>query len=103
MIKALCKDDSGKPENIPLSKWVKKDSFYNIVKVTIHPLQGNIQGCELAEITLDESCSPYEYFRLSRFAFREVDIPALVSLIKNSSELNDVDIADLTEKEVETI
>ena len=103
MVKAICIDDSSRPKEIPEGKWIKKDNYYNVIKITIHPLQGGINGCELSEISLDESCLPYEYFRLSRFAFREEDIPALSELIKNSSELDEVDINDLIEKEIETV
>lgn len=98
MIQCLCIDDSNRPKEIPESKWVKKDNLYTIIKVTIHPLQDNIQGCELAEISLDETCLPYEYYRLSRFAIQEEDVDALKELIKLSAELDDVDVDELIKK-----
>lgn len=97
MIECICINDENRPSQIPISKWVKKDSKYTIIKITIHHLQDDIQGCELAEISLDESCVPYEYFKLDRFAISQDDLPKLKELIKLSSELSDVDIDSLIE------
>ena len=99
MIKAKCIKDSGRPKEVPENKWLKKGSIYTIIKITVHPNQKNIQGCELSEITLDESCTPYEYFKLDRFAISKDDIPALIELMKLSSELSDIDIVKLLETE----
>lgn len=99
MIQAVCIDDSGRPKQIPDAKWVKKGKKYTIIKVTVHPDQNNIQGCELSEISLDESCAPYEYFRLTRFGINPRDIDKLMELIKLSSELSDIDIEKLLETE----
>ena len=99
MIKAVCIDDSGKPAEIPQDKWIKKDETYNIIKITIHPKQKSIQGCEIAEITLDESCEPYEYFKLSRFAISQDDIPALIELAKMSSDISGIDVTKLLQAE----
>jgi len=100
MIKAICIDDSDKPKEIPQSKWLKKDSEYTIIKVTVHSNQKNIQGCELSEISLDESCLPYEYYKLSRFAIALDDMQKLIELAKLSSELSDEQIEKLLEKEL---
>ena len=103
MIKATCIDSEGKPKEIPQSKWLEKDKEYHIIKITIHKNQNNIQGCELAEISLDESCLPYEYFKLDRFAISKDDLEALIELMKLSSELNDVEIGELIKESELTI
>ena len=95
MIKTLCINAEGKPKEIPQSKWLEKDKEYHIIKITVHKNQDNIQGCELAEISLDESCAPYEYYKLDRFAISKDDLEALIELMKLSSELNNVEIGEL--------
>lgn len=102
MVKTICINDENRPKEIPQNKWLKKDSQYHIIKITIHPNQKNIQGCELAEISLDESCLPFEYFKLDRFAISKDDLESLIELMKLSSELNDVDINNLI-KELDQI
>ena len=95
MVKATCVNDKNRPQQIPQSKWLVKDNEYTIIKVTIHPNQNGIQGCELAEISLDETCLPYEYYKLDRFAISQDDLEALIELMKLSSTLNDVEINEL--------
>lgn len=95
MIRTICINDENKPEKIPQKKWVEKDKEYHIIKITVHKNQNNIQGCELAEISLDESCLPYEYYKLDRFAISKDDLEALIELMKLSSELNDIEINEL--------
>jgi hypothetical protein len=103
MIKAVCVNDSNRPDAIPISKWVKKGEIYTIIHVSVHTLQQGLQGVQLSEIHLDESCFPYEAFKLSRFAINVKDIPNLIELIKNCSELNDVDIQKLLTQEEMTL
>lgn len=67
MTRVECISDIGRPNEVPLSKWVKKGSFYNVVKVVTHVCQGGIKGYELAEIDLS-GCAPYLYFAASRFS-----------------------------------
>jgi hypothetical protein len=57
-----------------------------------------IQGCSLYEKPLDESCAPYESFRLSRFAINAENLERLIELIKDCTELNDVDVKKLIEE-----
>ena len=66
MVACICIDDSKKPNIIPKDKWVIKGNKYHITHVYYHPNQG-IRGCSLYERPLDESCKPYETFKLSRF------------------------------------
>jgi len=64
--KVVCINDSDKPEDIPSSKWVKKDQIYTVIEVSKMRMQGNLLGYKLAEIDLD-SCFPYQYFAANRF------------------------------------
>lgn len=98
-IKAICIDDTNKPPQIPDHKWVKSGQEYTIIKVTVHPNQNDIQGCELSEISLDESCAPYEYFKISRFAIQKEDLTKLISLIMLSSELSLIDVYKILDDE----
>jgi hypothetical protein len=98
-IPCICIDDKNRPEVIPISKWVKEGDEYNITHVYLHKFQdGGIQGVSLYEKPLDESCAPYETFRLTRFAFTEEGISMLVELITNCTELNDFDVRKLLEE-----
>ena len=97
MIKCICINDSNKPIEIPSSNWIKKDENYHITHIYYHPDQG-IQGCSLYEKPLGEDCTPYESFKLSRFAINVDDLESLIELMKNCTELNDVDIQQLIEE-----
>lgn len=99
MVKCICINDRDKPSVIPKSKWVEMDKEYTITHVYFHANQENgIQGVSLYEIYLDESCSPYETFKLSRFAISINDLNKLIELIKNCTELNDLDITKFIEE-----
>ncbi len=63
----VCVDDSMRPNEIPLSRWVKKGQPYHIVEIAEMAQQSSVMGCKLAEINNDD-LFPYQYFRLSRFA-----------------------------------
>lgn len=103
MVNCICINDKRKPAEIPADRWVKKDEEYRITHVYFHPKQG-IQGCTLYEKPLDESCKPYETFKLSRFAIHLEDLPAFIELCKLCTELNDVEIKQLIEEsELQTI
>ena len=64
--KAICIDSSNKPPDIPLSKWIKKESVYTIYQIDRLHLQGGMLGCKIEEVNIDD-CIPYSYFALSRF------------------------------------
>jgi len=61
MIKTICIDDSRKPRMIPKDKWLVKDQEYHVI-YTVTVLPQKQLAFHLAEIDLDESCKPYEYF-----------------------------------------
>lgn len=104
MIDCICIDDENRPKEIPADKWVKKDEAYKITHVYIHVNQGGIQGVTLYEKPLDESCKPFETFKLSRFAIKLEDLDAFIELCKSCSELDEVDIRHLIEEsELQTV
>lgn len=97
MVKCTCINDENRPKEIPISKWLKKDKEYHIIWVYImrNDKQNGIQGCDLAEISLDESNLPYECFQLSRFAISEEDMQALIELAQECSGLDKSVVEDL--------
>ena len=102
-VPAKCIDDTNRPKEIPVEKWIVKDEEYRILGIYVHVNQGRIQGVTLVEKPLDETCRPYQTFALRRFAFRLEDIPALIQLAKDCSdiqELNNQDIEELIREQV---
>jgi hypothetical protein len=88
MIKCFCINDKGRPNDIPLSKWVKEGEPYTIIfAATVLPQ--NELGFQFQEITLDESCAPYEYFMAKRFGFLKDDFMKLEAFIKECGEVNE--------------
>jgi len=85
MIKCICINDLNKPFQIPEDKWVKKDQSYHVI-YTIWSITSQKVGVYLDEISLDDSCLPYEYFDINRFAFNINDIGKLHQLIKDCSD-----------------
>jgi hypothetical protein len=66
MSKVQCIDDSARPESIPLSYWVKKDSYYNIIN-SFRDMNG-VELVQLLEIDLTKLGNSYKGFASSRFA-----------------------------------
>jgi hypothetical protein len=85
MIPCICVDDSARPNDLPLSKWVKAGETYHIVYATLVLPQRQL-AFELDEIFMDESCFPYKYFLANRFIIKEDDIDTLMELISASKE-----------------
>lgn len=65
-LKVVCVNDTNRPNEIPLNRWVKKDEHYTIVNITKMNMQGGILGCEIAEIN-NSDLFPYTHFGLHRF------------------------------------
>jgi hypothetical protein len=77
-MKVICVNDSDRPNEIPLSKWVKKDKLYTIIKVWHIRMKPGTYGVELAEIDLSD-CFPYLYFSATRFKpMNQEDIEAIL-------------------------
>lgn len=91
MIKCICINDKGKPTIIPSDKWLVKGNEYHITHVGT-TLGTNVLCVTVAEITLGKEYYPYEGFRLDRFAVTQTSLVKLVELMKDCSELNEVEI-----------
>lgn len=96
MVSCVCIDAKNKPANIPTTKWLKEGQKYTIMHVYLMVNQDKIQGCSLKELKID--FPPYNCFRLNRFGFKKEDVPALIELIKNCNDLNDIDVEKLLEE-----
>lgn len=93
MIEAICIDASGKPNDIPNNKWLQEGKVYNIIYTTTVLPQEEL-AVSLAEINLDDSCYPYQYFLFSRFAIRRDDVADFENMIIDCIE------ADISVKEL---
>lgn len=96
-VRILCINDADKPVEIPKKKWVVKDEEYTLIFIAFcHPQK--CQGFGLAEIELDETCHPYEYYKASRFAIRAEDLEEFLQLAKDCTDLDDFSLEDLLEE-----
>ena len=103
MIKCICIDNTGRPPQIPISSWPELDHEYHLTHIYKMALQGNILGCSIYEIPLDESCAPYEMFKMSRFAFNINDLQKIKELASLCEELDGLDIDELIEEQLEVV
>lgn len=72
-MKVLCINDKNFPNEIPISKRVRKDEIYTVIDAEILRGDGGKLGYKLEEIDLSD-CAPYLFFAASRF--RPVSDPA---------------------------
>lgn len=66
-IPVICINDSDRPTEIPISKWLVKDKAYTIKEFVINNVQNRKVGVKLWELDI-EDCLPYTNFALNRFA-----------------------------------
>ena len=85
MIPCICIDDSKRPKEIPPNKWVKKGEEYHVI-YTVYSITSKEMGVHLYEIELDDTCAPYEFYALRRFAFTEENLRKLIELIKDCND-----------------
>lgn len=95
-VPCICIDAKNKPKEIPLNMWSSEGIEYHIIHVYYLRSQG-IQGVELEEVKL-KNCDPYNSYRITRFAFRVEDVVKLIELMKECTELNEIDINKLLEE-----
>lgn len=93
----MCINDANRPKEIPPHLWIKKDQKYHITHIFWH-YQQKINGVELAEIFLDDSCFPYQAFALNRFRVPQEEMKKLFQMLKNCTDLNDIEIGELIEE-----
>ena len=85
-VECICINDSNRPNEIPVNKWIKKGSTYNVI-FTVTVLPQKELGVQLAEIELTDRELPYEYFLANRFSFTEENLKKLIELIKDCSDI----------------
>lgn len=88
-LKCICIDDTHRPNEVPLNRWVKKGEPYTIIQIDYLNNQNRILGVKLQEINNDD-LFPWQYFRATRFAVSENDIIEM--------QIENVDISDLEEQ-----
>jgi hypothetical protein len=76
----VCINDSNKPAEIPVNKWVIKNEIYTVVKI-INTMD-NKKGFILKELPLGEDTFPYDSFNPMRF------VPATELLIQEKEQVN---------------
>ena len=87
MVKAICIDDTNFPKEIPLNKRLKLGQEYTIL-YTLTVLPSREIACDIAEIDLDETCNPYEFYCLRRFGFTQEEFLKLLQLLKDCTDAN---------------
>lgn len=87
-MRVICINDSDRPENVPISMWLKKGSVYTVIEEFY--VEDNILCYEIEEINIKKIDPRYEGFRADRFAPADT----------NGDEFSDKDISDLM-KEIE--
>ena len=92
-VRAVCIDDQGRPNEIPISKWVKKGELYHITWIYNQHQQPGFKGVELAEFDISD-CIPYNCYNLARFAIFEDDIDILTKMLKAGTYLDNADISN---------
>jgi hypothetical protein len=65
-MKVVCINDSGRPNEIPITKWVKKADVYTVIDYIKYNIQGGKIAYILEEIDLT-GCEPWKGFSEERF------------------------------------
>ena len=89
MIPCICIDDENRPNDIPLSKWLKEGENYHITSATVVLPQG-ILGFKLKEIELDANCLPYSYYSSHRFIFEENYLKAVQNMVMDAGGIDEM-------------
>lgn len=102
-VRVICINDQKRPEIIPAERFVKKGEEYRVIHVatSINENSKNVLMFTLAELDISEY-EPYGAFRADRFAIDESNLDKLEELAKLCTELNGIDIEELT-RQLETI
>jgi len=97
MFRVVAVDVSGKPNDIPLNKWIVKDDVYTVIQMDHLNIQNRLLGFKLKEINIDD-CFPYQYFSANRFrVFSEDDQKAMdaVEELLNDTLVKELEIIEL--------
>jgi hypothetical protein len=66
-MKAICINDSDKPEQIPQEEWIEEGVVYTVSKITRMGFQKDKFGLALEEIQLTSKSMPFELYDAERF------------------------------------
>jgi hypothetical protein len=97
VITILCIDDSNRPEDIPVTHWIKEGQVYTLKNVKSLLMQSGQLGLQVDEINLLELENQYEFFSLYRFSIQEKDIKAFKDVIIASYKADKISTDDLNE------
>jgi hypothetical protein len=92
-VRVVCIDDKNKPVEIPQRKWIIEGQEYHILFV-VYSVPSKTMAYDLEEIELDESCMPYQHFSAKRFAIHKDDLEEFQQLVKDCTDMNDVNIEE---------
>ena len=103
MIEVICVDDKNRPKEIPAIDWVKEGEQYHVTHISLQVNQMEngqvVSGCDLYEKPLSiEKHSPYECFRLSRFACTKENVEALIQMMIDCYNLPKIEVEKLIEE-----
>jgi hypothetical protein len=74
-MKVVCINDAGRPDDIPVTKWIKKDEEYTVIDVIVCKMQPrNPVALVLQEIDLT-GCGFYKGFNSDRFRIIQLGPP----------------------------
>jgi hypothetical protein len=66
MFKVVAVNVQGRPNEIPINKWIEKDEVYTVLQMDYMNIQNRLLGFKLEELNIDD-CFPYQYFSANRF------------------------------------
>ena len=66
-MRAICIDDTNKPNRIPQNEWIKEGETYTITRFVRMELEKNKFGVLLKEVQLSSESFPYELYDAERF------------------------------------
>lgn len=102
MIPCICINENNKPSVIPASAWPKEGEKYHITHIGLTTTLKDkkcIQAVTLHEIKIPAEAYPYEGYKISRFDFDPKDLPKLVEMIQNCTDLSKMDVLELLKQE----
>lgn len=99
-ISAICINNKNKPKEIAEKFWIKKGQQYTIEYIyrSLNPNSFDELMVELKEVKMDNSCLPYQYYSLKRFAIDINSLEEFMMLCKTTAQFNDLEVTKLVEE-----
>jgi hypothetical protein len=101
MIRVICIDDKNRPKEVAEKFWIKKGEQYTVEYIyrSLNPNSFDEIMVELKEVKMDESCKPYEFYNLKRFAIHKDDIEEFNYLCQVTAK--DIEIETIIKETIE--